>query len=168
MPRSFALSVDSTVGVDQILWAFGHREYWRARLGTFGEGTATLDAHDVDSDGTVTLDLTLGFVRDRLPKVVAGVHRGELAMVQHERWTRIGDGRGRGEITVTVPGAPVHAFGEVLLLPTDHGARGEFTTTVQVKIPLIGGQLENLIGNQLGDEIREVQRFTGAWVTENS
>jgi hypothetical protein len=65
---------------------------------------------------------------------------------------------------VAVPGAPVSAIGTVMLVSLATGARLDFSTTVRVNIPLVGGQVENFIVGRLGDEISAVQRFTNGWI----
>jgi hypothetical protein len=87
MPRSFDLHVESPASVEQILSAFGDGNYWRARLAAFGNGTATMSSLIVDASGTVTVVNRLSLVRDRLPKMVTQLHRGELEMA-------IAEGRG--------------------------------------------------------------------------
>jgi Protein of unknown function (DUF2505) len=47
------------------------------------------------------------------------------------------------------------------------GSRLEFSTTVQVKVPLVGGQIEDFIVGRLGSEIGAVQGFTDAWIAAN-
>ncbi len=41
-----------------------------------------------------------------------------------------------------------------------NGSRLRFAATVQVKIPLVGGKLENSIGAELAENIPMIQRFT--------
>jgi hypothetical protein len=55
---------------------------------------------------------------------------------------------------------------EAWLTPVGRGSRLRFAATVQVKIPLVGGKLENSIGADLAENIRVIQRFTTAWITE--
>jgi hypothetical protein len=43
----------------------------------------------------------------------------------------------------------------------------EFNATVEVRIPLVGGKIENFIGNQLVDLLLAEQRFTTEWLREN-
>jgi hypothetical protein len=167
MPRSFDLSVESPAGVEQVLSAFGDEDYWRARLAAFGNGTATLGSLIVDAGGTVIVVITLSLFGDRLPKLVTQLHRGDLEMVRNERWSRIGGGRVRGEINVAVPGAPLSAVGEALLAPVRNGSRLKYTTTVEVKVPLVGGKIESFIGGQLAEGITAIQRFTTEWIVEN-
>jgi hypothetical protein len=167
MPRSFDLSVDSPARVEQILSAFGDGHYWKSRLAAFDNGTANLDGLTVDAGGVVTVALTVSLFANRLPKVITALAPGDLEMARTETWHSIGDGQARGRIEVAVPGAPVTALGQVLLTPLTLGSRLEFSTTVQVDIPLIGGQVENFILGRLGDEISAVQRFTNVWISEN-
>lgn len=164
MPRSFALAIDAPVGVDEILAAFGDEQYWQARLAAFDGGKAALGGLAVDVDGTVTAALTVSLFANRLPKVVTALAPGDLEMARTETWRPTGDGQGRGTIEVAVPGAPVSAAGKVTLVSRSGGARLDFSTTVKVHIPLVGGQVENFIVSRLGDEISAVQRFTDSWI----
>jgi hypothetical protein len=167
VPRSLALSLDAPVGVDEILAAFGDDEYWRARLAAFDGGTATLNGLTVDDDGAVRAALTVSLFANRLPKVVAALAPGDLEMARTETWHPTGDGQARGTIEVSVPGAPVSAIGNVMLVSRADGARLDFSTTVRVNIPVVGGQVENFIVSRLGDEISAVQRFTNNWIVTN-
>ena len=44
----------------------------------------------------------------------------------------------------------------------------EFRATVEVRIPLVGGKVENFIGSQLADLLSAEQQFTTAWIRENT
>jgi hypothetical protein len=164
VPRSFALAIEAPVGVDEILAAFGDKQYWQARLAAFDGGKATLDGLAVDVDGSVTAALTVSLFANRLPKVVTALAPGDLEMARTETWHPTDNGQARGTIEVAVPGAPVSAIGNVVLVPRSGGALLDFSTTVKVNIPLVGGQVENYIIGRLGDEISAVQRFTDRWI----
>jgi hypothetical protein len=164
MARSFDLSVDSPVGVGDILSAFADDTYWHARLGAFESGTGTLNALTVDPDGTVTVQLAVRLFADRLPTAITRLAGGDLGMARTERWRWVEDGRACGTIEVAVPRAPVTARGEVLMTPQASGSRLQFTTTVDVGVPLIGGFVENFIIGRLGADIGAVQRFTNEWI----
>jgi hypothetical protein len=167
MPRSFALSVESPVGVDQVLSAFGDNDYWRARLAAGDNDAATLDSLVVDAHGAVTVVLKASLLRDRLPKIMAKLGRGDLAMIHNEKWTPIDGGRVRGEISQALRGAPLSGRCEALLAPVRNGSRLELSGTVEVKIPLVGGPIESFLGGQLGGSIAALQRFTADWIAEN-
>lgn len=167
MSRSLSLSLDAPVAVGEILSAFADENYWQARLAAFDGGTATLDALNIDPGGGVTAALTVSLFANRLPKVVTALVPGEFEMARTETWNPAGDGTAHGAITVKVPGAPVSAVGAVSLVPVKAGARLDFSTTVRVNIPLVGGQVEHFIVSRLGDEISAVQRFTNTWIVTN-
>ena len=44
----------------------------------------------------------------------------------------------------------------------------KFRTTVEVRIPLVGGKLENFIGNQLVALLIREQHFTTTWISETA
>jgi len=111
--------------------------------------------------------LTVSLFANRLPKVVTALVPGEFTMARTETWRPATDGRASGSIDVAVPGAPVSAIGSVSLVPFDTGSRLDFTTTVRVNIPLVGGQVESFIVSRLGEEISAVQRFTNNWIVTN-
>ena len=167
MSRSLSLSLEAPVSVDEVLATFADEAYWQARLAAFDGGTAALDGLTVDPDGKVSAALTVNLFAGRLPKVVTALVHGDFTMARTETWRPAGDGTARGVITVQVPGAPVAAAGEVSLVPVETGSRLEFSTSVRVSIPLVGGQVENFIVSRLGDEIRAVQRFTNDWIVTN-
>jgi Protein of unknown function (DUF2505) len=51
-------------------------------------------------------------------------------------------------------------------LPGSGGARLTLRASVEVRIPLVGGKLENFIGNQLVELLIREQRFTTMWIGE--
>ena len=56
-----------------------------------------------------------------------------------------------------------------MLTPAESGgSRLEFNATVEVRIPLVGGKVENFIGSQLVELLIAEQRFTTAWIRDNA
>ena len=100
-------------------------------------------------------------------KLITQLHRADLELVQNERWSRIDDGRLRGEINVAAPGTPLSGFWQVLVTPVRNGSRLNYTATVKVNVPLIGGRIERFIGGQLAEGIPEAVRFTTEWIAQN-
>jgi hypothetical protein len=54
-----------------------------------------------------------------------------------------------------------------VLAAAGNGSRLQFTASVEVRIPLVGGKVENFIGSQLVELLIAEQRFTTAWLTDN-
>jgi Protein of unknown function (DUF2505) len=167
MPRSFDLSIESPVSVEQIVSAFSEENYWLARLAAFG-GIGTLDSLIVGTDGSVTVVIIGDGRHEGLPGLVAKLYPREWQVVQNETWSPIDGGRVRGEISIATRGAPGSGLGMVLLAPAQNGSRLKCTATVEFKVPLVGGKIESFIGRQLVEQISVIQRFTTKWITEHA
>jgi hypothetical protein len=167
MPRSFDVSFESPVTVEQVHSTMCDEDYWFARIAAFGAGT-TLDSLVVDSDGTVTVATTQDLRQDALPGLLAKLYPGDLIISRTETWTPIGARRVTGNISVAATGAPVSGRGAALLEPLGNGSRLDFTATVEFKVPLVGGKIESYLAGQLAEGITDIQHFTTTWITEHA
>jgi hypothetical protein len=174
MPRSFDLSADYENSVEEIHRAFLAEGYWKARLADIPVDEAKLESMRVGgesgNDGTVEV-VTLQVVRSHnLHAIVTQLHRGDLHVRRKEKWGPITDGAATASIAGSIEGTPVNVSGTAELSPiaeTD-GARLEFRITVQVRVPLIGGKVERLIGTQLAELVSREQRLTAEWIADNA
>jgi hypothetical protein len=170
MPRSFDMAAEYEGSVEQVHRAFSDEAYWVERLADSGADEATLNSMEVDSDGGVDVVTTQVLRVDRLPGMVTQFHPGDLSIVREEKWSPVSDGTATATVSGSIPGAPVTLTGTAVLAPADDGAgsRLAFTVAVEVRIPLVGGKVENYIGNQLVELLIAEQRFTTAWIRENA
>jgi hypothetical protein len=166
MPRSFDISVDYDGSVAQVHSAFRNRQYWLARLDDSGVDEASLDSLEADPDGGVTVATTQVLRSDRLPAVVGQFHKGDLRIERRESWGPLRDGQTSATVIGAITGAPVSLKGAATLTPAagGSGAHLEFHVSVEVRIPLVGGKIEGLIGSQLVDLVIAEQRFTTTWL----
>lgn len=164
MPRRIEVTVHSRVTVEQVFSAFADEKYWQARISAFGGGNS-LDAHVVDTDGTVRVSAVQDLTHELLPTAIAAVYPRDLTVVRSETWRWIDKSRVGGEISVATDGAPASGHAHATLTPADDGTRLDFTATVEFKVPFVGGRIEKYLASQLADGIREIQRFTTSWVT---
>lgn len=168
MPRSFDLAAEYDGTVEQVHRAFADKRYWLARLADSGADDATLDEMTVGDDGSIAVKTTQVLRADRLPGVVTQFHRGDLSIARQETWSAVSGGQASAAVTGAIPGAPVSLTGSGLLTPVDSGrARLALKATVEVRVPLVGGKIENFIGSGLVDLMIAEQRFTTVWITEN-
>ena len=166
MPRSFDMSTDYAESVEAVLRAFADEQYWLARLADSGADDSSLDSMEV-GDGVIDVVTTQVLRADRMPAVVTQFHRGDLRIRREERWEPIVDGSATATVTGSILDSPASLTGTAVLEPLDDGgARLKFRATVEVKIPLVGGKLENFIGNQLVELLIREQRFTTTWIGE--
>lgn len=168
MPRSFDLSADYHGTVEQVRSAFCDEQYWLARLDDSGADMVTLDSMVIAGDGTVSVTTTQTLRTDRLPGMVTQFHPRDLEIVRNERWDPLYGGVALAEVSGVVSGAPVSLLGTAVLAPIEAGSRLNFTATVEVNIPLVGGKLESFIGGRLAELVAAEQRFTTFWITENT
>ena len=166
MPRSFDVSADASATVEQIYSAFRDRQYWLARLQSYGGDTITLDSLVVE-DGGVAVTTTQDLSHDLLPRPLAKAFPGELRVLREEAWRPV-DREIHGQTCITAFGAPASGAGTAVLSPSAEGSRLRFIGTVEIRIPLIGGAIEKFIGNQLAVELPTITRFTTTWIAEHA
>ena len=166
MPRPFDVSTPSSATVGQVHAAFADESYWRARLAEYGGDSIRLDSLEV-GEGSVFVGTTQNLSHDRLPVLIAKAMPGDLKVVREETWRVIGDEL-RGDVVITTSGAPISGSAIAVVSPTADGSLLRFTGTVQVRVPLIGGQIEKYISSQISEEIPGVQRFTTRWISGNA
>jgi hypothetical protein len=169
MPRSFDMSTDYAEAVEAVLRAFSDEQYWLARLADSGADDTVLDSMDVTDDGTIDVITTQVLRADRMPAVVTQFHRGDLRIRREERWEPIVDGSATATVTGSILDSPASLTGTAVLEPLDDGgARLKLRATVEVRIPLVGGKLENFIGSQLVELLIREQRFTTTWIGKSA
>jgi hypothetical protein len=172
MPRSFDMSTDYGVTVEEVLRAFSDEEYWLARLADSGADDTTLDSMQLGgpsgTDGSIDVITTQVLRSDRLPGLITQFHRGDLRIRREEKWEPVTNGSATATITGSILDAPASLTGTAVLEPVAEtgGARMKLRATVEVRIPLVGGKLENFIGNQLVELLIAEQRFTTTWIGE--
>jgi hypothetical protein len=168
------MSADYSGSVEQVHAAFSDEHYWLARLADSGADDATLDSIRVGGahgdDGSVEVITTQVLRVNRLPGVVTQFHRGDLHIRREENWGPVSGGTANATILGAVADAPVALSGTAILapLPESGGARLKFRATVEVRIPLVGGKVENFVGNQLVELLIAEQRFTTVWIDQHT
>jgi uncharacterized protein DUF2505 len=169
MPRSFDMAAEYEGGVEQVHRAFSDEQYWLERLADSGADDYSLDSMAVDARG-IEVVTTQTLRADRLPGVVTQFHRGDLSFIREETWSPIRDGQSTATVKGAIRDAPATLAGAAVLAPakSDTGSRMEFKVTIEVRVPLVGGKIENFIGSQLVDLLIAEQRFTTVWITENA
>lgn len=170
MPRSFDLSADYDGSVDEVHRAFTDANYWRARLAGSGVDVAMLESMRVGCEDTVDV-VTLQVIRsDKLPGMVTQLHSGDLRIRREEAWGPVTGGAATGSVVGSIVGAPVNLAGTAVLEPIEEtgGSRLTFRATVQVRVPIIGGKLENIIGTRLAELVAAEQRFTTEWIAKTA
>jgi len=161
------MATDYEGSVEQVHEALRDEQYWLARLADSGADHASLDSLQLTGTGGVAVATTQVLRVDRLPAVVTQFHHGDLEIRRVESWTGLADGKAEATVSGTIPGAPVSLTGSAQLTPANLKAHLAFHATVEVRVPLVGGKIENFIGHQLVDLLIAEQQFTTRWIAEN-
>jgi hypothetical protein len=173
MPRSFDLSAEYEGSVDEVHRAYSEPEYWRARLADIPVDDARLESIRIGGesgdDGTIEVVTLQAVHSHNLPALVTQLHRGDLCIRREETWGPVTDGTATASIAGSILGTPVNVAGTAELSPIEKGgARLTFRITIGVRVPIIGGKVENIIGTHLAELVSREQRFTTDWITSNA
>ncbi|OBJ48206.1 DUF2505 domain-containing protein [Mycobacterium sp. 1423905.2] len=173
MPRSFDMSADYEGSVEQVHRAFQDPDYWKGRLAETPVDIATIESmrvgRDSGDDGIIEVVTLQTVCSHNLPGLVTQLHRGDLCVRREETWGPVTDGIATATIKGSIVDAPVSLSGTAVLAPVaeNGGSRMTLQLSIHVRIPLIGGKLESIIGNELGQLVTLEQRFTTQWVADN-
>ena len=174
MPRSFDISADCEGNVEAVLQAYSKEDYWLARLAASGVDDAKLESLRIGgesgNDGTIDVVTLQVIDSHKLPALITQIHRGDLCIKREETWSPVSGSVAMATVAGSIVDAPANVSGSAELSPTakSGGSRLECRITVHVRIPLIGGKLENFIGTRLADLVVAEQRFTTEWIANNT
>ncbi len=174
MPRSCDWSADYEYSVEDVHGAFFQEGYWEARLADIPVDEARLEAIRIGGesgdDGTVEV-ATMQLVRSHnLHSIVKQLHRGDVCVRRKETWGPLVEGTATASGEGTIVGTPVNVSGvaELSKIAESGSARLTWRLSVQVRVPIIGGKVERLIGNHLGELLVREQRLTAEWLADNA
>lgn len=162
--RSFDVTTANRSGVAEVRAAFADRVYWLERLEVYGGESMTLDTLTVADDGTIEVLSTQDMRRGALPAVIAKALPADFALHRSEIWRPVSDGRLSGEIRIDASGVRGKARGIADVTAQDAGSSMRFSGTVEVGVPVLGGQIERYIAAEIVKQIPGVGRFTDEWI----
>lgn len=166
MPRNMVFDIDVAVPAAEMYRQFTTRDYWED-LVTFyrGNGSRTEIAH-FSSDGTGT-DVSFNHIMsaDDLPGIARPVVPGTFVVTREQHFEPFHSERNQaaGRYRARIP-APVEVTGDYLLHDTDAGSRMRLETFCKARVPLIGGQIEQLVIGGLKLLFAREGEFTADWI----
>ncbi|MCB0926925.1 MAG: DUF2505 domain-containing protein [Mycolicibacterium insubricum] len=167
MSRPFEVTVDAEPSVDDVFAAFSREQYWQDRVAAYGD-SMSLAAFDVAPDGSVAVSTVQDLQEAVLPAAFAHLIRGGAMVTRAETWRLADDGTAVSDLVITGDGMPLSGDGTARVEQAPGGSRMSVTGRVKVKIPLLGGQVEKFVVGQIVEEIRQIQLYTAAWITQNA
>ena len=84
----------------------------------------------------------------------------EIRIVQREIWSNAS----ASSLVVEIPGKPGDMQGDIALGANGQGTVETVSGDIKVKLPMVGGKLEGLIGDLLRSALRTEERVGRAWL----
>lgn len=120
-------------------------------------------SHDVDIIGSgagMTVRVEHTRPADGMPSFARKFVGDEIQIVQKETW----EDPSNASLSVEIPGKPGEFHGLVDLARAGDGTVETVAGEIKVKIPMLGGKLEGLVGDLLRKALDSEQRAGRAWL----
>lgn len=154
MPKSFEFSAEFAHPVERVYAVLTDEAYWRGRLAPDSRAAVqVVDSLDGDGRPLVTVTMTETVDSASFPALVRKAVRGEMRMQRVDSWSPVGDGRASGRVEGTSTGIPVVIRGDYDLGPHAGGALLAVRGTITAKVPVIGGSIETLARQMVGQMV---------------
>jgi hypothetical protein len=167
MARSIDYRSTLAFPAEKVFAAMTDPEYLRARLRELGGPGSGLLEHDANPEGA-RYRLKQGLSESDLPPIVGKVMNGDLSIERTETLRRISPGSYGGDVDVKISGAPASAAGTMSLADEGSGDGAgslfEVHADVTVKVPLVGGKIEEIVAEQVRRLLEAETAFTVRWL----
>ena len=139
----------------------------RARLAKLGGRNAALLEHEADAEHA-RFRVQHGLEPEDMPSAVRSFLPSDFVIVRLETWQHAGDGLYTGTADVDVPGTPADASGQMGLRNAATGSELRIRTDVTVRVPLVGGRIEESVGSQILKLLAAETAFTLDWMSRTA
>ena len=163
MARSIDYRSPLAYPAEQVFAAMTDPEYLQARLRELGGPGSALLEHEATPDGA-RYRLRQGLAESDLPPVVGKVVGGDLAIERTETLRRTTPGAYSGDVDVAIGGVPASAAGTMTLTDEPGGSEFAVHADVTVRVPLIGGTIEEIVATQVRRLLEAETGFTVRWL----
>jgi Protein of unknown function (DUF2505) len=163
MARSIDYRSTLAFPAEKVYAAMTDPEYLRARLRELGGPGSELLEHEATAE-SARYRLKQGISASDLPPIVGKVMNGDLSIERTETLRRTAPGSYSGDVDVKIANAPASAAGTMSL--DGDGDRSDFGVhaDVTVKVPLLGGKIEEIVAEQVRQLLEAETAFTVRWL----
>lgn len=123
-------------------------------------GSASYDIAVTETDTGLRATIDTRQPATGLPGFARRIVGHELAIHQEEHWSPAGT----GTLEVSIPGRPGHVKGDVALTQVGSGTVQTVDAEVKVHLPLVGGRIETMICQVLGNLLKLQGRVGERWL----
>lgn len=166
MSKKFEFTSELDHSVERVHAALTSEDFWNSRLAKSQTGAAELDARP--GQGTLWVSVSDQMDSSVLPAIVRGVVRGPLVMERIDEWGVLDGGIAKGKLTGGAKGLPISIDAGSELRAGDAGGTViAVTGEVNVKVPVVGGQIEGLILQFVENLVEGDRNELNDWLSEN-
>jgi hypothetical protein len=163
MARSIDYRSPLAFPAEKVFATMTDRAYLQARLRELGgPGSELLELEA--SPEAARYRLKQGLSEADLPPMVGKVVGGDLSIERTETLRRTGPGSYGGDVDVKIAGVPASATGTMSLSDAGDGSEFEVRADVTVRVPLIGGKIEEIVAEQVRRLLEAETAFTIQWL----
>jgi hypothetical protein len=166
--RDYVVSFAAPVG--KIYQEFTNREYWEALMSRYRSMSQISDLTHF-SDGVAGTDIGFRqvFPRSELPPVARAVMPVDMVITREQHFDPFdaATGTAGGTYRASIPAGLGHFGGHYHLSDTVTGSQLRLVSECKVKIPLVGGTLEQLILSNITHLFDDEGAFMADWVAEH-
>lgn len=166
MPRNLVYDIDVDVPAVRMYGYFTTVGYWEDLVGFYRDnGSHTEIAHFSSDDSGTDVTFTHIMTAQDLPPIARPAVPGTFIVKREQHFDPFDAAANRalGRFTGQVP-APLDLSGDYVLHDTERGSRMRLTTTCRVRVPIIGGQIEQLVVGGLKMLYSHEGEFTAEWI----
>ena len=169
MPRHMIYDVDVAIPAAAMYRNFTTVNYWNDLVEFYLENNARTEIAHFRSDETGT-DIAFSHIlsADDLPAIARAVVPGRFVITREQHFEPFHEvaNEARGRYSAQVP-APVDVTGDYVLADTEQGSRMRMETVCTARVPIIGGQIEQLLMSGLKTLFSREGEFTADWVARH-
>ena len=148
----------------QLLDALADPDYLAARHERFGVVGAPTAAR---SDAEVVITAVRQMPMDKIPSAIKGLV-GDGQITQVDTWSSEPDGDGvlHGTWRADLGTAPADIGGAYSIAPNGAGCSYDCSVNVKVKVPFVGGKIEQQVRGYLDHLVTKEQAFLADWLSK--
>lgn len=136
-----------------------------ARLAELGGRQAALLEHE-HTEGGARFRLQHGLASADLPAIARMVLPDDVVIERTESWRLDGPGRYSGDVRVGIAVLPAEIAGRMTLADAGSGdSELRIDGQVSVRLPLVGGKIEEVVATQVTELLAAETAFTEHWLT---
>ena len=170
MPRSMVFDVDVDVPAAEMYRRFTAIDYWQDLVEFYRDSLNARAEIAHFSTGEAGTDVSFSHILSAadLPAVARKVVSGTFVVTREQHFDPFDPvaNQAAGRYRAQIP-APVKVTGDYLLHDTETGSRMRLQNVCQSRVPIIGGQIEQLLSSGLRMLLTHEGEFTADWLARH-